>query len=138
MSKTVKKRLLFFILLNISVLSVSLFYNLLFSKDLIGYCAFLSVFKIYCPGCGGSRSLNALLNFDIIKSFIYYPPIPITSFILLYTDITLFISIVRKTEKIKGLSYRIFLIIPIAIILNFVVRNILLLCGIDLLGNVLN
>ena len=142
MSKLRKNFILLFVLLNISILTVSIIYNILFEEKMLEVfksgCTFLNLFGLYCPGCGGSRSLNYLLNFNIVKSFIYYPPIPITSLILLYTDITLFISIVRKTEKIKGLSYHIFLIIPVAIILNFVLRNILLLCGIDLLGNVLN
>ena len=91
----------------------------------------------YCPGCGGSRSLSALLDFKFIKSFIYYPPILITSFILLYTDIRILISLIKKEKKIRGVSYRIFLVIPYAVIAQFVIKNLLLLFGIDLLGNVL-
>ena len=91
----------------------------------------------YCPGCGGSRSLNALLEFRLLKSFIYYPPILITSLILLYTDTRILISILKNEEKIRGVNYRIFIIIPVSIIAQFVIKNLLLLFGIDLLGNVL-
>ena len=137
MKTNLKKRTLLFILLNLSVLFVSVIYNILFKNNLIGRCAFLSVFGFYCPGCGGSRSLNALLELKLIKSFIYYPPILITSLLLLYTDYRILVSIIKKEERIQKISYKIFLIIPITIILQFIVKNVLLLFGIDILGNVL-
>ena len=135
--KCIKRRLLFFIALNVSVLIFSIIYDLLFDRSIIGKCVFLSVMGFYCPGCGGSRSLNALLEFRLLKSFIYYPPILITSLILLYTDTRILISILKNEEKIRGVNYRIFIIIPVSIIAQFVIKNLLLLFGIDLLGNVL-
>ena len=137
MKTNLKKRTLLFILLNLSVLFVSVIYNILFKNNLIERCAFLSVFGFYCPGCGGSRSLNALLELKLIKSFIYYPPILITSLLLLYTDYRILVSLIKKEERIQKISYKIFLIIPISIILQFIVKNVLLLFGIDILGNVL-
>lgn len=137
MKDNVKKRALLFLVLNFSVLSVSLVYNFLFTKGLVGRCVFLSSFGFYCPGCGGSRSLNALLNFNFWKSFIYYPPILITSLILLYVDARLFLSIVKRDENTVKFNYRLFLIIPISVILQFIIKNLLLLFEIDILGNVL-
>ena len=132
-----KKRILLFSALNILVLAASLVYNYFFARGAVGNCVFLSVFGFYCPGCGGSRSLNALLNFNPLRSFIYYPPIIITSLILLYTDIMLVISTVKNEKRIIGLSYKIFLLIPVSIIIQFALKNVLLLFKIDLLGNVL-
>jgi len=132
-----KNRTLLFLVLNFSVLSVSLVYNFLFTKGLVGKCVFLSTFGFYCPGCGGSRSLNALLNFNLWKSFIYYPPILITSLILLYVDARLIFSILKKDENTVKFNYRLFLIIPIAVILQFIIKNLLLFFGIDVLGNIL-
>ena len=132
-----KKRILLFSALNILVLAASLVYNCFFERGAVGNCVFLSVFGFYCPGCGGSRSLNALLNFNPLRSFIYYPPIIITSLILLYTDIMLVISTVKNEKRIIGLSYKIFLLIPVSIIIQFALKNVLLLFKIDLLGNVL-
>lgn len=130
------KNTLIFLILNLSVLIISLVYNFLFKERLISECVFLNTFGFYCPGCGGSRSLNALLSFNLYKSFIYYPPILITSLILIYVDIKLIYSAFKLRDK-AHINPSVFLIIPIAIILNFVIRNILLFSGIDVLGNVL-
>ena len=126
-----------FIILNFSILTVSLIYNFLFKERLIGDCVFLDIFGFYCPGCGGSRSLNFLLSFNLLKSFIYYPPIPISAFIIFYVDIKLIYSAL-KMRKEANINPSVFLIIPAVIVINFVVRNVLLFCGIDLLGNVIN
>ena len=138
MDTKTKRRVLFLILMNFSILIASLIYNFMFKEKLIGDCVFLETFSLYCPGCGGSRSLNALLEFNLLRSFIYYPAIPISSAIILYCDARILISTVKGEERIKGIRYQIFLIIPIVIILNFLIRNILLFFGIDLLGNILN
>lgn len=137
MTKERKKLIFLFLIINLSVLSIAFIYNLLFKNSLIYDCVFLSVFGLYCPGCGGSHSLNALLKFDFLKSFIYYPPILITSLILLYTDFRIIVSIVKGDTAVRKLNYRLFLIIPISIIIQFLVKNILLFFGIDLLGSVL-
>ncbi len=38
-------------------------------------CAFNRVTHLCCPGCGGTRSLRALLNGEILKSIYDYPPL---------------------------------------------------------------
>ena len=113
MKRQRKKHIFIFLILNVGILTLSLIYNFLFSKGLVGDCVFLNTVGIYCPGCGGSRSLNALINLKIIRSFIYYPTIPITALILLYVDLRIFISIVKNQKKIKGINYRLFLIRPV-------------------------
>ena len=130
------KRLLLILIFNIFILALSVLYDLLFEKNLISGCIFLKALGFYCPGCGGSRSLNALLDFQPIKSFIYYPPLIISALIILYTDFYTVRSVI-KNGNIRMPRFRVFLIIPICIILNFLVRNILLLFGIDILGNIL-
>ena len=137
MDRARRRHIIIFITLNLSVLVLAFIYNILFEEGLIGKCVFLDTFGLYCPGCGGSRSLNFLLKFDLINSFIYYPPIIITVLILLYANLRLLLAIIKKTETVTKIDYRLFLIIPVAIILNFVIRNILLFFGIDLLGNIL-
>ncbi len=131
------KNTVIFLVLNLSVLSLSLLYNFLFKEGLVGECVFLKTFGYYCPGCGGSRSLNALLSFNFIKSFIYYPPIPICAAIILYVDIKLIIAMAKNKSE-ANINPRPFLLIPIAILLNFLARDVLLFFGIDILGNVFN
>ncbi len=138
MKKKTAKRIFWLLVMNFSILAASLVYNSLFEKGLVGSCVFLETFSLYCPGCGGSRSLNALLNFNILKSFIYYPAIPVTAALILYCDAAVLYSILKERYKIREIKYQLFLIIPAVIILNFIIRNVILFFGIDLLGNVIN
>ena len=131
MNNKTKQRIILLFSMNFLILAVSLIYNFLFREKLIGDCIFLETFGFYCPGCGGSRSLNALLDFNLLRSFIYYPAIPITSSVILYCDVRILISTIKKDEKIKGIKPSVFIIIPIAIMLNFLIKNILLFFGID-------
>ena len=135
MSRTQKSRLLFFIILNLSIFAVSLFYNFLFEEKLLKVfsegCAFQNLFGIFCPGCGGSRSLNALLNFKPLKSLFYYPAIPYTSLLILIIDVRLLISLIKKTDGRVGIGYKPFVVIPILIMANFLVKNLFLL-GFDI------
>ena len=94
---------------------------------------------IYCPGCGGSRSLDAFLRFDFIKSFCYFPAIPVAAVLILIYDVRLILSLVKKnaayTENLKFYS---FILIPVVLLLTFAIRNILLFCfKIDTLGDFL-
>ena len=132
-----KQTIFIFLILNIGILSIALIYNFLFEAELIGSCAFLEVLGFYCPGCGGSRSLNALLSFDFIKSFIYFPAIPIASLFILELDVRLFIGYIKNKNLIlKMKKWRIYVTVG-TVILNFLIKNILLLFRIDLLGNVI-
>ena len=125
----------FILLLNISILLVALVYGFAFKKTdgSIFICKFHSIFGLYCMGCGGSRALVNLLKFNLLKSFIQYPPILITVFLLLWVDTLTFLSAIKKDNRyIEKIHRSIFIIIPASIILNFVVKNIFLLCGFDL------
>lgn len=129
MKKNFNKGLICFFLINIFLISFAIIYTLLFvyNKDLImpGRCKFQSLFMLYCPGCGGSRSLKAFLSFDFISSFILYPPIIISLFCVMFYDIK-YILTKLKIVKLKKTRDYYFLLIPISILLTFIVRNILL------------
>ena len=137
MSEKRRKRLFILIIMNAAILAVSLFYNLLFEKKLLSVfsegCAFKNIFGFYCPGCGGSRSLNSLLNFRPLRSFLYYPAIPYTSVLLLMIDARLLISVIKDNDCIKRFNYKLFIGVPIIIMANFFIKNILLLFGIDII-----
>ena len=137
MLKTRKRLIFFLVAFNSSILLISLLYNLVFEEKMLEVfrsgCVFLNLFGYYCPGCGGSRSLNALLNFNIIKSFIYYPASPYTALLILDLDIRALISVIKNENFVKGFRYYSFVGVPVIIMLNFLVRNILLYFGINYL-----
>ena len=145
MSAFRKRLLLFFIISNTVLLTVSLLYAHITALSMeSGVEAFSCIFKhnmkLYCPGCGGSRSLVYLLRLDIIRSFIFYPALPVCSLLVLDADVRAVISLVRDSPKaIMGFRLNSIIVVPVLILLNFILKNILLVCfGIDILGDIIN
>ena len=137
------KILLTFLITHVILLSVSIIYGIITSAAMdegreAVECYFKHTFLMYCPGCGGSRSLVYLLRFDIIRSFMYFPALPISALLILDVDIRAVISFVKNSfEPLKNFKVNSILIIPAVIIFTFILRNVLLLAfGIDLLGDI--
>ena len=142
MNKKRRSALLLLILSNLAAIAVVFLYLFIISvydrEMTSSICSFQRVFHFYCPGCGGSRSLRALVRLDLVSSFICFPPLPLSLPILGYAEYLLARGIIdsdaRRILKFKPWI----LIIPAAmIILNFLARNVLLLNGIDVLGDIL-
>lgn len=53
----------------------------------------------YCPGCGATRSLFALLQGKILTSFLYYPAIPVAAFLLLWWGVS------ALAERLSGRKF---------------------------------
>jgi len=86
---------------------------------------FFSAFGVRCMGCGGSRSLMALLELNLIKSFLLYPPILISCAFILDIDIRAIKAVYLDTSApLKSFKASFTVIIPISIILTFIVRLI--------------
>lgn len=98
-------------------------------------CLFYKITGLYCPGCGGTRSVHALMDGHLISSIKYNPIVLYGVFIYLWYMISNTIEYVSK-HKIKiGMKYHdIYLWIGLAILILFcLIRNfILLVYGIDL------
>ena len=144
MSKLRRRILFWFLILNISLLSASIIYGFVTAEALAEgreavECVFKHNMKMYCPGCGGSRSLLYLLRFDIIDSFIYYPALPLMLLFVIDIDIRAFISFIKdSTAALSGFNKMSLVSIPILILLNFILKNVLLIgFGIDILGDIL-
>ena len=141
--RILKKNLYILIFMNLSLIlfaiAYTLYFNLTKGTEHDIKCAVQSAVGIYCPGCGGSRSLDAFLRLDFLRSFYCYPAIPVSAVLVLIYDVRLVLSLVKKnpayTENLKFYS---FILIPVVIILTFVLRNVLLYCfKIDTLGDFL-
>lgn len=98
-------------------------------------CILHDVFRIYCPGCGGTRAIFALLKGNVVESFCSNPLIIIGGVLVLYYEIGVAVTLLKRNGK----RYYTTSIVPVIIfaviaIVFTVVRNYLLIaCGIDLL-----
>lgn len=108
------------------------------SKHNLMQCRFLSTFHLYCPGCGGTRAVYALLRLDIIASIIYNPMVLLGGLVYIYYNVRAIIAIKNNNEEyfIKQ-KYMLLPILAVILIVYSIIRNILLFNGIDLIGDVL-
>ncbi len=98
-------------------------------------CVFHRVTGLYCPGCGGTRAVEALLQGDFFTCLRYHPFV-LYCFIL-YVVFMLSHTIEKITKKkapqshnaIKGLSFQLsYVYIGILIILiQWMIKNIILI-----------
>ena len=99
-------------------------------------CTIKEHFHIYCPSCGGTRAIEALLKMQIWESILYNP---VVILFILDLIIMLIVNVIeklyppRKYYKTKIIVNSAFLI---SVLVFFLYRNYLLLYkGIDLLGD---
>jgi len=97
-------------------------------------CPFYNITGFYCPGCGGTRAFFALLSGEVIKSFLLHPFVLYVFVMLAAFAVAHLLSLISH-GKIRRLKARpIYLWIALGIVIvNFLVKNILLLCGIPVL-----
>jgi hypothetical protein len=86
-------------------------------------CLFHQITGLYCPGCGGQRSLHALLHGNILTAMNYN-----LLFILLLPLIIYFIIVFLSGKKYKSSSFiynaRFSLVIAIVVVSFWILRNI--------------
>ncbi len=89
-------------------------------------CVWITYFGIYCPGCGGTRAVEALFDGALLQSFIYHPVVLYTVAVVgaFVTSHTLHIVSQGRT---KVMLFRpVYLYIMVAIILvQCIVKNVL-------------
>ena len=134
------RHLFLFFLLNLLTLATVLAYSgitsTLLSRD-VSVCYFYNATHLYCPGCGGSRSLLALLRLDFLSSFLLFPALIPSVALFLYFDFTVLFSVLRDDfSPVRRFPAKLLILIPVIILINFVIRNSLLLCGIDYISKI--
>ncbi len=103
-------------------------------KIILPKCIFLSILGIYCPGCGGTRSVFSMLRGDLLKSLWYHPLVLYASVIFAGFMLTHTLERIHFPH-VKGMKFRPgYLYGAIAIIIvNFILKNILKFCfGIEM------
>lgn len=88
-------------------------------------CPIFTYFDVYCPGCGNTRSVQCLLNCDIIGSlrFNITPIFGLIIGILAYIELVLYIF--GKNIRILPRSRKFWTFIIIAFVLYFIIRNLI-------------
>lgn len=133
-----------------SYLRWHVFFALLFAVGLLAFflmprlphrCPFQLLFRIYCPGCGGTRALEALLAGDPSRAFLLNPPLCFLLLLLVFGEISSLAVLLRKdVSLLQAPIWRVsrnlcLLLFILGTILHFLLRNLLLLWGIDPLGD---
>ena len=107
---------------------------LVYDKIVLGYlegipCVLYFLCGIYCPGCGGTRAVKALLDGAILQS-VWYQPLVLYSVILIGGFMLTHTLERIGVKRIKGWKFHSWYLYGALVILvmNFFIKNILLLC----------
>lgn len=86
-------------------------------------CVYKKLFNIYCPGCGTTRMIKAIIRLDLYKAFRYNPLFFILFILLLvYFCINVYRYIINK--KLILPSKKVITILVITLISYMLLRNI--------------
>lgn len=90
-------------------------------------CLFHLISGYYCPGCGGTRALRALLHGRLLQSAWYHPFVPYAAFLYLYFMITQSVQRLSRGKLRVGMRYHNCLVwIATGLIIgNFILKNLL-------------
>lgn len=100
-------------------------------------CMFHALTGYYCPGCGGTRAVRALLHVQLLESFRHHP------FVLYAAAVSAWFMLSQTIERISkgrirvGMHFReVYMWIALGIILvNFLIKNLaLMIWHVDLLA----
>ncbi len=122
--KSQTKLKLLTILIPIIVLLIYLVHDSIFHYlSQLPTCPFYSLFDLYCPACGNTRSVKALINGDILSSLRYN----VEPMILIILSTLLYIELVTKSfgKHIRLLprKFSFYLTLIILLVLYLIVRN---------------
>lgn len=103
-------------------------------------CLLHTLTGYYCPGCGGTRAVDALFHLQLLRSFVCHPLVPYTAAVYLWFMLSHTIEKASRHRMLIGMRYHPAWLWASLVILavNVVVKNgALWLFGVDLLQMVL-
>jgi len=103
----------------------------------VGSCAFYRLTGWYCPGCGGTRALFALLHGDFVRAIVCNPALVYTIIVILWADGCLLAAVIsRRARPLSLIRPPLFYAIPVIAIAWDILRNVLAAAGYDPLAAV--
>ena len=130
-----------YVLVNLTLfcaLALFLFLDTFSLFDYVLVCP-LHVLGIYCPTCGITRASHALLRLDLAAAFTYHPLVFLLIALVIYYEAVFLSAALRGVElSVKRVKHWPFFAVVVCFLLFFLLRNILLFCGIDPVGDFLN
>ena len=100
-------------------------------------CSAVRFLGIYCPACGGTRSLAALLQLDLVSAVKYNLLVPLGALLFVAYEVASVVCLVRGEPRQTLLKTPIVLSATGVLVVYSIVRNLLLIWDIDLLGNII-
>jgi len=99
-------------------------------------CLLHDWFRVYCPMCGGTRALEAMLRFDFAEALRYNLLVVLLAFALLAWDMLAFVRLLRKEKNLYRVPMWTWIALGAAVLVFGILRNLLMiLWGIDPLGD---
>ena len=117
------------VLLAVAAVAVPLFGLVILPKLnlLPSGCVVWVLFGVYCPGCGGTRAVNALLHGHLLRSLWYHPLVLYSVVLYLVFMVSWTLARFRLFGIKKGIAFRAGYMYGMLVIVavNFVVKNLL-------------
>ena len=104
-------------------------------SSLFGGCI-MHRFFIYCPMCGGTRAVAALVRFDFLAAWNYNAFVVLLAFAVLALDVWAWVRYAQKKEPLIVLPKWSWIVLAVALLTFFILRNVLMIFfGIDPTGD---
>ncbi len=99
-------------------------------------CAMHDLLFLYCPLCGGTRALKALLRLDFASAIAYNPFVLLLVVLFITLDVLAFLRLLRGEQRLFVFPRSMWLTFCVLFVLWGILRNVLMIiCGIDTTGD---
>ncbi len=107
-------------------IAAALYFGIILKNFEMPPCVFSTYLRIYCPGCGGTRAVEALFHGHLLESVWYHPIVLYT--VLVFGGFMLTQGLERLgVRRVRGWKYNDWQLYGAVIVLvcNFLIKNLL-------------
>ncbi len=99
-------------------------------------CLMLRWLFLYCPLCGGTRAVMALLRLDVVSAFCYNAFVTVMAFVILTLDVVAWVRYFQKKDVLLRLPKWSWITASAILLAYWILRNYLVIVhGIDPTGD---